>query len=109
MRIVISHKSLVSQLGTLPTGHLLEMDLTHPSHHVEVGLNQIFPALARMDIFLLNVEGLTNSQQLLRAKNAAIVRDEALWCSKLFDCRIQDNQDTGQILALKNITGENGS
>src|SRR5260370_1769445 len=109
LRSVIGHKPLMGQLCSLPTRDLLKMHLTHAPHHVEVRLNKILPALTCMDIFLLNVEGLTNGQQLLRAKNATIVRDEALWCSKLFDCRIQDNQDTGEILALKNIAREHGS
>src|SRR5262252_4202995 len=74
-----------------------------------MGLDKILPALTCMDVFLLNVEGFTNGQQLLRAKNAAIVRDEALRSSKLLDGRIQDNEHTRQILALKDITGENRS
>src|SRR6266700_6121630 len=32
-----------------------------------------------------------------------------LSCSKLLDCRIQDNEDAGQVLALKNIAGKNSS
>ncbi len=74
-----------------------------------MGLDKILPALTGMDIFLLNVEGLTNGEQLLRSKDPAVVRDELFRCPKLLDRRIQDNQDTGEILALKNIAGENGS
>src|SRR6266699_6577738 len=32
-----------------------------------------------------------------------------LSCSKLLDCRIQDNEDAGQVLALKDIAGKNSS
>ncbi len=60
--IVISHKALMGQLGSLPTRDLLEMHLAHPSHHVKMGLHEILPALSWMDIFFLNVEGLTNGQ-----------------------------------------------
>ena len=56
-----------------------------------MGLNKIFPALTCMDIFFLDFQSLTNSKELLGAKDSAIVRDEALRCSKLLDCRIQDN------------------
>ncbi|SRR6266566_6829493 len=75
--MVIGHKALMGQLCSLPTRHLFEMHLTHAPHHIKMGLDKILPALTGMDIFLLNVEGLTNGQQLLRTKNAAIVRDEA--------------------------------
>ena len=40
---------------------------------------------------------------------AAIVRNETLRRTKLFDSRVEDNQDTGQVLALKDITGEGSS
>src|SRR5215471_7352650 len=109
LSIVIGHKALMGQLSSLPARHLLEMYLTHAPHHVKMGLDKILPALTCMDVFLLNVEGFTNGQQLLRAKNAAIVRDEALRSSKWLDGRIQDNEHTRQILALKDIAGENRS
>src|SRR5438105_2770625 len=80
--IVVGDKPLMGQLRSLPTRHLLEMHLAQAPHHVKMGLNQILPALTCMDIFLLDVEGFTNGKQLLRVKNAAVVRDEALWCSK---------------------------
>src|SRR5947209_1010117 len=63
--IIIGHKALMCQLGSLPTRDLLEMHLAHPSHHFKVSFYQIFPALTRMDIFLLDIERLTNSEQLL--------------------------------------------
>ncbi len=52
LRIVVGHKALMGELGPFPTGHLLEMHLTHASHHVKMGLDQVFPALTGMDIFL---------------------------------------------------------
>src|SRR6266567_5140290 len=109
LSIIIGHKALMSQLRSLPTRHLLEMHLAHAPHHVKMGLDKILPALTCMDIFLLDLQCLANGKQLLRAKNAAVVRDEALRCSKLLDCRIQDNEHTCQILALKDIAGENSA
>ncbi len=97
------------QLCPLPIGHLLAMNLTHAPHHVEVSLNEIFPALTRLNILLLDVESLADSKQLLGSKNPTIIGDEALRSSKLLYSRIQDNQDTGQVLALKDIAGENGT
>jgi hypothetical protein len=60
----------------------------HPSHHVEVGLNQIFPALARMDIFLLDLQCLANGKQLLGPKHSTILCDEALCHAKLLHSSI---------------------
>src|SRR5215472_5692833 len=34
LSVVIGHKALMRQLGSLPTRDLLEMHLTHPSHHI---------------------------------------------------------------------------
>src|SRR2546421_9307011 len=92
--IVIGHKALMSQLCSLPTGHLLEMDLTHAPHHLKMRLNKILPALTCMDILLLDFQGLTNGKQLPCTKDSAIVCNETLGRTKLLDCRIQDDQDT---------------
>ncbi len=85
------------------------MHLAHPSHHVKVSFYKIFPALTRMDIFLLDVEGLTDGEQLLGSKDSAIVCDEALWRTKLLNGCVEHNQNTSQILTLKDVTGENSS
>jgi hypothetical protein len=74
-----------------------------------MGLNQIFPALMCVNIFLFDVEGFTNSQQLLRPKHSAIIRDELFRRSEPLNRCIVNNQNTGQILALKEIAGENRS
>ena len=67
--VVVGHKALMRQPGSLPTGDLLEMHLANAPHHAEVSFDQILPALTRMDIFLLDVEGLADGEQLLGAKN----------------------------------------
>jgi hypothetical protein len=95
--------------SSLPTTHLIEMHLTHAPHHVKMRLDKIFPALTCMDIFLLDFQGLTNGKQLPGAKDSAIVRDETLGRTKLLYSRIQDNQNAGQILTLKDVAGENSS
>lgn len=74
-----------------------------------MGLYQVFPALAGVNIFLFNGEGFANRQQLLCSKHAAVIRDKLLWCPKLLNCGIEDNQDTREILALKDITGEDSA
>src|SRR5712691_9708917 len=73
-----------------------------------MGLDEIFPALTGMDIFLLDVEGFANRQELFRPKHTAVIRNELFGAAKLLNGRIEHNQDTGEILALKDITGENG-
>src|SRR5262249_1075852 len=85
------------------------MHLAHPSHHIKVSFYQIFPALARMYVFLPDVKGLTDGEQLLGAKDSAIVGDEALRRTKLLDGGVEHNQDTRQVLTLKGVTGENGA
>jgi hypothetical protein len=85
------------------------MHLTHASHHVKMGLDEIFPALARMNIFLFDVQHFTNGEELSGSKHCAIVRNEIVWCPKTFHGCIQDDQHTGQMLPLKNGTGENRS
>jgi hypothetical protein len=74
-----------------------------------VSLDEVFPALTSVNILLLDVEGFTNREQLLRPKDSTIIRDELLRRSKPLNRRIQDNQDTREILALKKIAKENGS
>ncbi len=83
--------------------------LTHAAHHIKVSRDEVFPALTSVNILLLDVEGFTNREQLLRPKDSTIIRDELLRRSKPLNRRIQDNQDTREILALKKIARENGS
>jgi hypothetical protein len=109
LRIVIGHKTLMGSFRCIPTRDLLKMHLTHAPHHVKMGLDEIFPALPRMNVLLLNLQCLTNGQKLLGAKHRAIVGDERFWRAKALDSCIQHNQDAGQILLLKNGAGENGS
>lgn len=71
--IVIGHKALMGELRSLPTRHLLEMHLTHAAHHIKVSLDEVFPALTSVNILLLDVEGFTNREQLLRPKDSTII------------------------------------
>ena len=46
-----------------------------------------------------------NGKQLLGPKHSSIIRDEALRRTKLLHSRIQYNEHTSQILALKELKG----
>jgi hypothetical protein len=66
---------------------------------MKVSLDEVLPALTSVNRLLLDVEGETSREQLLRPKDSTIIRDELLRRSKPLNRRIQDNQDTREILA----------
>src|SRR5258708_1133859 len=92
LMVVILDKTLVDVLCLFPTCGLLEMIITHSSHHGEVTFNQIFPALFFVNPFLLNLKRFVDGHGLFCTEDTTIVRHQSMRAAVPLNGRVQDEQ-----------------